>query len=74
MEKLLAEILAEMKYQTKLLESVFDNKRADGKPDIQQIMETTMNVVMNMPMFKNMGLDQQKVREAILGSEGRANV
>lgn len=62
MEKLLTEILAELKYQTKLMETIFDNKRANGKPDINQIMETATQIIMNMPMIKAMGFDQEKLR------------
>lgn len=69
MEKLLAEILAEMKYQTKLLENIFDTKRANGgPPSIEDIMRTATEIMLKMPGLQH--IDQNKIRAAILGNNG----
>ena len=66
MEKLLSEILAELKYQTKLLETIFDNKRANGA---QENLEAAMNMVLKMPFIKQMGVDPSKLKNAIIGTK-----
>ena len=64
MEKLLAEILSELKYQTKLMETIFENKRANGAEDP---MEKVMNMILKMPFITKMGVSPQELRNAIIG-------
>jgi hypothetical protein len=66
MEKILADILSELRYQNKLLESLFEKKRADGT---NASIETAMNMVLKMPFMKQIGVDPAKLRQAILGVE-----
>jgi len=64
MDKLLAEILNELKYQTRLLETLFETKRANGTEDP---MEKVMNMIIKMPFIAKMGVDPQDLKNAIIG-------
>jgi len=59
MEELLKQILEELKYQTKLLESAVERGRADGVSDN---MERAMQMVMNMPLMQQMGMRPDTMR------------
>lgn len=59
MEELLKQILEELKYQTKLLESVVERGRADG---VSENMERAMQMVMNMPLMQQIGLRPDTMR------------
>jgi hypothetical protein len=67
MEKLLQDILKELQYHTKLLESIVEG-RADAAGKAH--MEKAMEMVLNMPLFKQMGIDPQQVRNMVMRQGG----
>lgn len=59
-KELFKDMLKELQYQTKLLESLVSNQ---GGGTVDEKMEKAMNLVLNNPMFKNMGLDKDKIMQ-----------
>lgn len=68
MEEILKAVLKELQYQTKLLESIVEGR--EGNPP-QANMEAAMKMVLDMPMFKHLGVDPAKVRSMVMQGQGK---
>jgi hypothetical protein len=66
LESLLEDMLRQLEYQTKLLETIVESRPADGSKNV----EAAMNMVMNMPFIKQLGIDPTIFKNMVSSVKG----